>query len=246
MTTNNYYFLKLHYDILDDWKVGTLPDSLKWRFIQCLCVAGECQDNGLLPELNQFAFRIRQEPSALQSDMARLAANQLVELVVIEDGTERWFISNYEKRQARIEAKDRMKSYRERQRKAEIDTPELPTSYDSVTIRNTEKNKNRIEKNKNKNEKTPVTIPDCLNTPAFTAAWNDFTEHRKEIKKPMTPRAAAMQLKKLEAYTPDIAAAMVEQSIAGGWQGIFELKYNGSKGNGRKPQHETKHLAGRW
>ena len=97
-----------------------------------------------------------------------------------------------------------------------------------------------------KKKARPVTIPDCLNTPAFTAAWNDFTEHRKEIKKPMTPRAAAMQLKKLEAYTPDIAAAMVEQSIAGGWQGIFELKQNGSKGNGRKPQHETKHLAGRW
>jgi len=246
MTANNYYFLKLHYDILDDWKVGTLPDSLKWRFIQCLCVAGECQDNGLLPDINQFAFRIRQEPTALNSDMARLAANQLVELVVMEDGTERWFISNYEKRQAKIEAKDRMQSYRKRQRKAELDTPELPPRYDSVTTRNTEKNKNRIEKNKNKSAPAPVVIPDCLNTPAFTAAWNDFTEHRKEIKSPMTPRAAAMQLKTLAAYVPDVAVAMIEQTITNGWKGVFELKQNGSKPTGqRKPQHETQHFAGR-
>ena len=73
----NYYWLKLHYDILDDWKVGTLPDSLKWLFIQCLCAAGEHNANGFLPEINQFAYRIRKEPGPLHSDLSRLASNQL-------------------------------------------------------------------------------------------------------------------------------------------------------------------------
>lgn len=138
----NYYFLKLHYDIIDDWKVGTLPDSLKWRFIQCLCVAGECQEGGLLPELNQFAYRIRQEPSALNSDMARLAANQLVELVEMpDDEPDRWFVTNYEKRQEKISDARKQKDYRERQREAKMKrnvTQTLPKRYDGVTIRNTE------------------------------------------------------------------------------------------------------------
>lgn len=145
----NYYFLKLHYDILDDWKVGTLPDSLKWRFIQCLCVAGEQQEEGLLPELNQFAYRIRQEPNALKADMARLASNELVELVQLEDGSERWFITNYAKRQAKISNAQRQRDYRIRQR--ENITNPLPNNNEPVTnplrhvTQNKNKNKNRVE-----------------------------------------------------------------------------------------------------
>ena len=143
--SNNYYYLKLHYDILDDWKVGTLPDSLKWRFIQCLCVAGEVFEDGLLPELNHFAYRIRQEPNALNSDMARLAANGLVELVKLEDGSERWFVSNYRKRQKPIPPKQKQRDYRTRQRQKGTEesdpdvTQPLPERYAPVTIRNTDK-----------------------------------------------------------------------------------------------------------
>jgi len=152
---SNYYFLKLHYEILDDWKVGTLPDSLKWRFIQCLCVAGETQEDGFLPDLNQFAYRIRMEPTALTKDMARLAANQLVELADDENGIERWFVSNYSKRQAKITDAKRMKDYRQRQRQSAIEsndsvTDTLPANYDSVTIRNTDKNRIDIEESKNR------------------------------------------------------------------------------------------------
>jgi hypothetical protein len=62
----------------------------------------------------------------------------------------------------------------------------------------------------------------------------------------MTPRAAKMQLKKLSECTPAVAIAMLEQSIANGWKGVFDLKDN-QNGNQprRKPQHETEHLAGR-
>lgn len=146
----NYYFLKLHYDILDDWKVGTLPDSLKWRFIQCLCVAGECQEDGLLPELNHFAYRIRQEPTALNSDMARLASNELVELVQLENGTERWFVTNYMKRQEKISDAQRQRDYRARNRQP-VTTP-LPDNNDSVTTALRYVTQNRIEENKNRVE----------------------------------------------------------------------------------------------
>jgi len=249
---NNYYFLKLHYDILDDWKVGTLPDSLKWRFIQCLCVAGEVFEGGLLPELNHFAYRIRQEPNALNSDMARLAANGLVELVSLEDGTERWFVTNYGKRQAKIPQDQKQRDYRTRKRQKGMEesgpdvTPPLPERYDSVTIRNTDKIRidKDIDKSKKKPPPAPITIPDCLSTPAFTEALEAFTEHRKEIKSAMTPRATNMLLKKLAQHAPAVAIAMIEQSIENGWKGVFDLKQSNNSNSQRKPQHETKHLAG--
>jgi len=258
---SNYYYLKLHYDILDDWKVGTLPDSLKWRFIQCLCVAGEEFNNGLLPEINQFAFRIRQEPSALHADMARLSNNGLVELVPMEGEPDRWLVTNYEKRQAKIPPEKKQRDYRNRQRQKEMAesdadvTQELPERYDTVTIRNTDKIRSDKDTDKKREEKKPtpaaktqqlVIIPDQLNTPDFIQAWDDFQEHRKEIKAKMTPRAANMQLKKLAEYSPDVAVKMIEQTIANGWKGIFELKQSGNGNGPQKQEIEIIPLDGGW
>jgi hypothetical protein len=105
----------------------------------------------LLPDINHFAYRIRREVKALNADMARLASNELVELVVDEDGRERWLVSNFNKRQERIPAKERMRSYRERKRQDEMesnatDTQSLRDSYDTVTGRNTDKIEIREDK----------------------------------------------------------------------------------------------------
>lgn len=67
-------------------------------------------------------------------------------------------------------------------------------------------------------------IPETLNTPAFTAVWNDFVQHRREIKKPLTPLAAKKQLNILTKWGVARAIAAIDYSIAKGWQGIFENK----------------------
>lgn len=45
------HFIKLHYSILNDWKIGTLPDSLKWRFINMLLFAGKVNKGGYVGTL---------------------------------------------------------------------------------------------------------------------------------------------------------------------------------------------------
>jgi DnaD/phage-associated family protein len=52
----------------------------------------------------------------LTADMSRLAAAELVELQVDEDGNERWFIPKFEKRQARSNNAKRQARWRERQK----------------------------------------------------------------------------------------------------------------------------------
>ena len=50
----------------------------------------------------------------------------------------------------------------------------------------------------------------------------DFVAHRREMKKPLTPRAATAMVKKLEGHpAPE---AVLTDSIANGWQGIFPEK----------------------
>jgi len=60
----------------------------------------------------------------------------------------------------------------------------------------------------------------------FLEVWSDWLNHRKEIKKPLTPTAAKRQIKQLGKFKPKVATAMVDRSITSSWQGIFELQYN--------------------
>jgi hypothetical protein len=66
-------------------------------------------------------------------------------------------------------------------------------------------------------------------------ALKAFREHRVKLKAPMTPRAEELMIGKLEAIFNDHGhdpAAVIDQSIAHGWKGVFPLKqedhHNGS------------------
>ena len=83
-------------------------------------------------------------------------------------------------------------------------------------------------------------IPEALNTPAFRSAWTDFIDHRKSIRKPMSPKAAELNLKKCLELGYDAALIAIEQSIANGWTGIFEPKNTTPGVNGSKPKRDPR------
>jgi len=87
------------------------------------------------------------------------------------------------------------------------------------------------EKDKEKEKKGVavglVVIPRELDFPDFIHAWEEFKKYRAEKKKAMTERTQTMALKHLVAMSggvPAVAVKIIEQSIANGWQGLFELK----------------------
>lgn len=69
-----------------------------------------------------------------------------------------------------------------------------------------------------------VQIPESLKTDEFETAWTEWVEFRRQLKKPLTALGAAKQLKKLAELPVSEAVAIIEQSIANGWQGLFPLK----------------------
>lgn len=56
--------------------------------------------------------------------------------------------------------------------------------------------------------------------------WNDFREHRKKIRKPMTALAEIKILSELERLRErgQDPAEILNRSIMNGWTGVFELK----------------------
>ena len=94
----SYYWLKLYYEILDDPKMGRLTDRLFKRTIQIFLMAGDFQHDGLLPPIEDIAWRLRpMSVDELETDLADLAS------VGILHKTERgWVVTNFEKRQAKF------------------------------------------------------------------------------------------------------------------------------------------------
>lgn len=106
------YWEKLWHDIIDDIKLGPLPAELKWRFVQLIIMAGIQDEDGILPDLPDMAFRLRLTEEQLRSDLPTLARRELVELATTADGRERWKLSGYEKRQAAMTSTERMRRLR--------------------------------------------------------------------------------------------------------------------------------------
>ena len=63
-------------------------------------------------------------------------------------------------------------------------------------------------------------------------AWGAYVEMREKIKKPLTPFAAKLAVKKLDEFRADgmEPGAVLEQSVFGSWQGLFPLKNKQSRG----------------
>lgn len=75
-------------------------------------------------------------------------------------------------------------------------------------------------------------------------AWEEWKEYRKEQDgfkyKPIGERTAKRVLMRLANNKEDTAILIIEQSMANGWLGFYELK---NKANGNEPTIEAIHAA---
>lgn len=79
-------------------------------------------------------------------------------------------------------------------------------------------------KRKKENKRKPIIIPDWISE----ELWQDFKEHRKKLKKPMTDKAEELLIKKLawlkeKGHNPK---HLLMTSIERGWLSVFEPKEN--------------------
>lgn len=64
--------------------------------------------------------------------------------------------------------------------------------------------------------------PAVLDTPEFHTAWGDWTQHRREIKHPLTAGSVKAQLGKLAEEGPERSIYRIRTVIANGWRGLFQ------------------------
>jgi Mn-dependent DtxR family transcriptional regulator len=85
--------------------------------------------------------------------------------------------------------------------------------------------------NKTTNRQEAVLLPEWLSV----SAWSQWVQHRKEIKKSLTPSTIKKQITLLEK-NKDQHMEIIEQSIEKGWTGLFKIKTPKYSNNKKQPQ----------
>lgn len=77
-------------------------------------------------------------------------------------------------------------------------------------------------KNQNQEPKEEKALPLPFDSAEFSEAWSKWTQHRKEIRKPLKPTMIQEQLRDLQTMGERRAIAAIRYTISKGWQGLRE------------------------
>ena len=129
------YWLKMYHESLHDPKLASLPDNIWRRFWECCLMAGELDESGFLPALFEMSYTCRVSEDTIRAELGQMAQRGFVELKIDEAGQERWYVSNFEKRQSPSPTAERMKQYRKRKRKEAKEKEDTETDTYTDTYR---------------------------------------------------------------------------------------------------------------
>ena len=170
------YWLKLYHEILDDRKMAILSDRIWRRAIECFLLAGEKDEEGILPSLEDMAWRMRMESEMLETDLVELAKIGVISQI---DGN--WIVTNFEKRQRAMTSTERTRRSRGQQeptwRQKIYD--ELPATSGVYRIYFMGSPKNRIGASKNIRQRIRQHLTEISTIPG-TELYEDFLQHGKE------------------------------------------------------------------
>lgn len=78
-------------------------------------------------------------------------------------------------------------------------------------------------------------IPRALDSPEFRSAWQEWSQHRRELRKRLTEKSAKRQFKRLEPLGVTQAVSVIEEAVEKGWWSVHP--------KGEKPKTSPK---GQW
>lgn len=107
------YWIKLYHEMLDDPKMGMMSDRHYRRTIELFLMAGDFDQDGLLPSVTDMAWRLRLSHDELEQDLQELSKVEIVSQN--EDGS--WYVTKFAERQSADSNTERWRKWRERQLK---------------------------------------------------------------------------------------------------------------------------------
>ncbi len=160
------YWIKLYHEMLDDCKIGRLSDSQFRLMINLFLLAGDCEQDGYLPTIEDIRWRLR-NPENFDADMATLMDLQIL---TTDEGV--LVVNKFSERQSAMDPTERTRRRREKLQKAEY------YGNENETNRFTGRNGNGLDIDKDKDIDKDE---DLIKQPG-----NFFTLFQKKLNIPLT------------------------------------------------------------
>lgn len=157
---SNMPWVKLYTEMLDDFKLLDLEDAVKWRFVQLILLAGECDEDGYIVaggdaiDLKKIAKRLRCDYEQLRDEVSQLSAAGLISQ---DESTGALYVVKFRDRQGRPQSEKR-EQWRDRQRR-------YREKESSVTEESRRSHASRVEESR----------VDKINTEKYPATTSVFT-----------------------------------------------------------------------
>ena len=135
------YWLKLYHETIYDPKFMMLSPLVRLRFFECLCLAGDFNKDGALPQNDRMAFIFR-----IPEDQLALEMEELEKAGIASNGKGNWRINNFKKRQKPMAAKERMNRMRDTKQKNKCYEPVTNRNADIDIDKESDKEKKNIKK----------------------------------------------------------------------------------------------------
>ena len=197
----SHYWIKLYHEILDDPKMGRLPDRLWRRAIELFLLAGEMHNSGDLPSVVDMAWKLRTTKDELMEDLLALGK---VGIATLNDNG--WHIVNFSKRQAAVDNAQWQRQYRNKQRMLQDNienvTEEKPDSNESITNCNAD-----IDTDIDTEEKKNMETPSAADAPA------PKQKRKAKTSKPKTPEAVKVFRENAHRYPPKAWYAKIADAV---------------------------------
>ncbi len=206
----------MYSDAVDNAKLRLLAFDDRWHYVAILCLKAE----GVLDTETTLLDRLIAIKLGLQVSALDELKRRLIEVNLIDEDFQP---VGWEDRQYVEDSAARMRRYREKQRA-------LRNVTSPVTAEQNRTDTEQIQK-KSRANALRESVPQGLDF----VSWERFVAYRRDIRKPLKPASILAAQRKLAGFGSD-QSSVVEQSVANGWTGIFELK---GTTNGTQPRRKN-------
>ncbi len=227
-------WFRLYTEFAGDPKIQVLAFEDQRHYVVILCLKGNGTLDAVAPS-DAYRERVIAKGLGLDTSAACEAKRRLVEAGLIGHNWQpvkwdtRQFKSDHDAadRKRRQRARDRKKAGKKKPRT--LAQPVTTASRDSHASESDAETETE-QRNNLEGARTERAAP----VPGLDAkAWARWIEYRQAIRKPIRPVSVPAAQRALAKHGPD-QAAVVEQSIANSWQGLFALKDH-AKGGAQPP-----------
>jgi len=258
-------WFRLYHEFADDPKVQIMSEVMQRRLVMLFCM--RCKGETFQEQLVTFHWRVSKEELA-DTKKVFLASGFIDDKWNLLNWNARQFLSDSSTDRTR-RYRERMKQDETSQSDPEEDGHNTPEREGNVTVTapdtDTDTEQKQIQKQKQQaraaakalaeetlrnakalaeeaaKAKKPVAVAPLWSPPPWldVEAWEAFDEMRKKLKKPMTPRARELIVKKLAGFEAQghNSTEILNQSVVSGWTDVYAPKHptggnHGTRNNG--------------